>query len=513
MQLSDRIGQLLSPIESGFNEEEKDVLFDIQTYLLGIVQPLRLCSMWTEQRFSCVSMVLSQVEVILREVMTFVHPLLLGQRPIAAAHSLWQSSHASNSRGPPSLYDYRNLLSSGAPKRTALRPTEAKMRASLAVKLAHCSHRLALASHLLQSAMTTVQMVEHMVPARPPKDRVCLVTLLAAHQRLMETAKCSGDLITVRGHVFFFYPAVLADQDANRLPVDERGFRTTLREIRHAIDVQTGGVDGGLTPAESTPANSQMPAPEVEVSTQWHRLPRLCELKISRASVHQKPTLSLTMPLPVRAKRVTGKELIDSACPPLIGKIAALKSMAQLLAGVSLTWPSETSQYVHALPPSEMVEEQTDSCMCMKCVRWETAGDGAGIMAFENVCVDEGDDKATNCEYETEIVCDTKCTSEPGASSILQTTSTSAGYLSLGAGIFGNKSASAKPPFVMAVTDTGSRRRATNGLEFVYMARLLEASMHDACASVSMSPNLLHQTSSDWLENCSHELLTQMLSL
>lgn len=84
VQISERLGTLLSPSDT-FTAEEKKHLFIIQSLLIGLVNPLKCCILQASDRVSCVNAPLLHVERIVRDCLFLVHPLLLGQRPHAAA--------------------------------------------------------------------------------------------------------------------------------------------------------------------------------------------------------------------------------------------------------------------------------------------------------------------------------------------------------------------------------------------------------------------------------------------
>eukprot|EP01054_Gregarina_sp_Poly1_P003469 Gregarina_sp_Poly_1__3468@NODE_2006_length_2876_cov_35_067996_g1296_i0_p1_GENE_NODE_2006_length_2876_cov_35_067996_g1296_i0NODE_2006_length_2876_cov_35_067996_g1296_i0_p1_ORF_typecomplete_len556_score56_73_NODE_2006_length_2876_cov_35_067996_g1296_i011292796 len=239
VKLSERISQLLLPASSTFTIEERQLLFIIQSYLLGISQPLKLCGLWSRHRTSCVLPLVVQVEDILRDAMLFIHPLLMGQRPIAAAHYIQNRAHNCSTVGPPLRTCGRNRMrtSTETNKRnwsSRLHQSDHHVRASLRDRLAESAERLSIALALLNTALSTIQACDILYQTINAPPSVCLVTLLSSFRHLRATERCTGDLMSLNGQLLIDssqWDSATASQGWHRISAS-----ASLRVMRQQID-------------------------------------------------------------------------------------------------------------------------------------------------------------------------------------------------------------------------------------------------------------------------------------
>lgn len=481
VQLSDRISQLLLPADSEYTAEEKHLLFLIQSHLLAIIHPLRSCALWDRNRVSCVSPLILQVELILTDALTFVHPLLLGQRPIAAAQYVVarQTGLAQNHlRTPHSAYNATRLITPTRARKnhpdrwSASTTSELHVRATLVDKLRECSERLHIALDLLNTAMNTIQTLEVIRTSTEPRRQssiVCLVTLLAAHRRLLTLDKCSGDLMLVRG----------------RLLVDA-GLCSQFRidpTVRHEC---RGSPTRGKT--------SEAPI------SGWHVLPLTCELRMRRLSASTAPVLML---------HVQGeKKCRQKACSAL----KALRGFVnELLRGRTCSFKVTASTHLRAdeeiltILESRLAESACDCLSGGPTNRWEPLESGSESgSAYEHVCVDEGDGAAHTCA--TADSSHSNGDVPVGATSAEEMLKTRKMCLGFGVGLledgesFSNKVDNSFMALVVECKSSSVLGHSAT-LEFVYLARLLMSKFNTSAAKLTC----------DWLEDCNHEELVNLL--
>eukprot|EP01053_Blabericola_migrator_P000837 Blabericola_migrator_1__836@NODE_1206_length_5110_cov_47_888757_g818_i0_p1_GENE_NODE_1206_length_5110_cov_47_888757_g818_i0NODE_1206_length_5110_cov_47_888757_g818_i0_p1_ORF_typecomplete_len495_score62_41_NODE_1206_length_5110_cov_47_888757_g818_i0811565 len=458
--LSERISQVLLPASSTFTVEERQILFLIQSYLLGILHPLKLCTLWSRHRASCILPLVLQVENILRTSMLFIHPILMGQRPIAAAHCIQARSQqqqylmynakakhpAAHSHPPPST-----------------RQSEHRVRASLKDRLAECAERLAVALALLNTALNTLQVCDTLQYTNKTTPPICLATLLSAARRQREFEACTGTLMTLQGQL------LLTTEESR-----EKWHR--IAKYAHCKIVR-------LTLAEP---------PEIRITwSDQHCKATTLKKLLGRRSIHFSMDSSLYM----------SRGYTDALCPLASTQVDDEASTAEddetCKCMESFSFSPQPAQDVSISEPVDASESESSSNM------------------FEHVGIDEGE-RLTSRKPRSHRATRSAADSEYAAAmaSLLDLTGDNACVLikrgALEHVLLEEANASKESVAMIFTTHSGglenntSSRVACKSLEFIYLARML---------SLVTNQSLKHcATSEDWLDEINHETLVELLA-
>lgn len=170
--MTHKISEILGPTPNTFTSEERHLLFLIRERILAALPPLRLCGLLSRSQCSLALPIVVQVETILSDTLYFVHPILLGQAPMAAAQNAARTNDA----------DFW--------------PPGCRIRATLKTKLAEYSERLELAIQLLNTALLTIKTTLNKF--QKPSS-ICYVTLTKAAQTIATWGSSFGDLFSLQG--------------------------------------------------------------------------------------------------------------------------------------------------------------------------------------------------------------------------------------------------------------------------------------------------------------------------